>query len=82
MSAFCNGVPTAKWIVTLDSSREPKRMDLKEVDAPVQKVLCIDKFDGDTLTLAYHFGTNASERPTDFKPGRLIFIEVLKRRKQ
>jgi uncharacterized protein (TIGR03067 family) len=82
LSSFRKGVATCKWIVTLYPLKEPKRMDLKEVDAPGQAVLCIYKLDGDTLTLAYHFGAHASERPTDFKPHESTFIEVLKQKKR
>jgi uncharacterized protein (TIGR03067 family) len=77
-----NGVAIAKWVVTLDPSKKPKRMDLKKADAPGQALLCIYKLDGDTLTFAYYNRVNAPERPIDFNPNRLMVIEVYKRKKR
>jgi uncharacterized protein (TIGR03067 family) len=82
MSCLTNGVATAKWVVTLDPSKEPKRMDLKDVNAPGETLLGIYKLDGDTLTCAFRNQANTSERPTDFNPHRLMGVEVYKRKKR
>jgi uncharacterized protein (TIGR03067 family) len=75
------GRTTIKWIVTLDSSKKPKWMDLKDANVPGRTLLCIYKLEGDTLTCAFCNEVNAQERPTDFNPD-LMGLEVFKRKKR
>ena len=77
-----NCVTSRKWVVTLDPSKNPKRMDLKDVELLGHTVLCIYKLNSDTLTCAFSNQVNALERPTDFNPHRLMGVEVFKRKKR
>jgi uncharacterized protein (TIGR03067 family) len=74
------GVASARWVVTLDPSKEPRRMDMEDAAAPGRKLLCIYRLDGDTLTCAFRNQVNAPERPTDFEPHALMGVEVFRRK--
>ena len=69
---------TARWEVTLDPAKEPKRMDGKAGDKSLAEIY---RLDGDTLTLAFRNHWNDPRRPTDFEPGDGIGIYVLTRKK-
>jgi uncharacterized protein (TIGR03067 family) len=77
-----DGVVISRWIVTLAPSKNPKRMDLKDADAPDQTLLGIYKLDGDTLTLACANPTIVSKGPTDFNPHKGTEVSVYKRKKK
>jgi uncharacterized protein (TIGR03067 family) len=81
MSRLHKGVVNARWVIALDPSKEPRRMDLKGVEVPDQTVLCIYRIDGDTLTFAFRNQVDATERPKDFRPRPLVGIEVFRRKK-
>jgi uncharacterized protein (TIGR03067 family) len=65
--------------LSLNPSKKPKQMNLKDADEPNNTVLGIYRIDGDTLHFAFSQG-NATERPIDFNPYRGLL--VLKRKKR
>jgi uncharacterized protein (TIGR03067 family) len=69
---------TARWEVTLDPAKEPKRMDEKAGDKSLAEIY---RLDGDTLTVAFRNHWNDPRRPTDFEPRDGIGIYVLARKK-
>jgi uncharacterized protein (TIGR03067 family) len=80
-SRLHEGTLTARWVVVLDPSKEPKWMDLKSENVPGQTLSGIYRLDGDTLIVAFRNKADATERPKDFRENPLMSIEVFRRKK-
>jgi uncharacterized protein (TIGR03067 family) len=81
LSCLSNGAVTARYVVVLNPSKEPKWIDLKDVDVPGRAVLGIYRLDGNTLTCAFRNQVNTKERPKEFRPHPLMIVEVFHRKK-
>jgi uncharacterized protein (TIGR03067 family) len=75
------GAVAGRWRLTLDPSKSPRAIDLKE-DRGNSLLLGVYELEGDTLTLCYGSVGRAKGRPADLKARQGVCIEVLRRKKK
>ena len=70
------------WIIKLDATRRPRRIDLVRVGDPAEFYRGVYRLEGDRFTYLIENNVSEAERPTDFaSPPRGAWVAVYERKK-
>ena len=69
------------YVLTLDPTKRPKRLDLVRADDPTDFYRGIYRLEGDSFTYCIQDRISEADRPTDFDSGKGAWVAVFVRKK-